>query len=159
MGFLVKYNEDCTEGGLIFDIPGLYAYLERVTDPRNASVEANSQACPPIILNGTIVIGDAMHTQRKISVQIVEAGGHFIWTAKGNQARIEKRTILVCQALNTYLDGPYLAQVFRLEPEIWHEHGKRKTRWSLFFAHNSYFANRPGAGGEVSFLIPQFALK
>lgn len=120
-----------------------------------------------IDLNGVIVIGDAMHTQRKISVQIVTAGGQYIWTVKGNQARtkwaieklfvhevvnwkkgaslskdfqmavskptkghgrIEKRTIFVSQTLNDYLDWPHVAQVFRLEREVWRDHGQRKTR-------------------------------
>jgi predicted transposase YbfD/YdcC len=118
-------------------------------------------------LKGSIVIGDAMHAQRHISAQIVQAGGNFIWTVKGNQAktewaiqklftqaavnlkkgaplpkdiqmaesktskghgRIEKRRILVSQTLNDYLDWPYVAQVYRLERLVWHDHGKRKTR-------------------------------
>jgi len=37
-------------------------------------------------LRNTVVIGDAMHTQRQISVQIVEAGGDFVWIVKDNQA-------------------------------------------------------------------------
>lgn len=38
-------------------------------------------------LKGAIVIGDALHTQREASIQIVQAGGDFIWTAKDNQPR------------------------------------------------------------------------
>jgi predicted transposase YbfD/YdcC len=37
-------------------------------------------------LRNQVVIGDAMHTQRQISVQIVEAGGDFVWIVKDNQA-------------------------------------------------------------------------
>jgi predicted transposase YbfD/YdcC len=37
-------------------------------------------------LRNKVVIGDAMHTQRQISVQIVEAGGDFVWIVKDNQA-------------------------------------------------------------------------
>ena len=32
-----------------------------------------------------VVIGDAMHAQRQVSTQIVEAGGHFVWIIKDNQ--------------------------------------------------------------------------
>jgi hypothetical protein len=105
-----------------------------------------------------------MHTQRKISIQIVAAGGHFVWTTKGNQAhtewaieklfvnevcnlkkgaslskdfqmatqinkghgRLEKRTIMVSQALNDYLDWPYVAQVFRIVREVWCTRGKTR---------------------------------
>lgn len=36
-------------------------------------------------LRGKIVVGDALHTQRALSVQIVEAGGDFVWVVKDNQ--------------------------------------------------------------------------
>lgn len=36
-------------------------------------------------LRGKVVIGDAMQTQRNLSVQIVEAGGEYVWTVKDNQ--------------------------------------------------------------------------
>jgi predicted transposase YbfD/YdcC len=36
-------------------------------------------------LRGMVVTGDAMHAQRAISAQIVEAGGDYLWFVKGNQ--------------------------------------------------------------------------
>lgn len=36
-------------------------------------------------LRKKIVIGDAMHTQRKLSTQIVEAEGNYVWIVKDNQ--------------------------------------------------------------------------
>jgi predicted transposase YbfD/YdcC len=41
-------------------------------------------------LHGKIVIGDAMQTQRELSVQIVESGGEFVWTVKDNQPNTRK---------------------------------------------------------------------
>jgi predicted transposase YbfD/YdcC len=38
-------------------------------------------------LRNKIVTGDAMHTQRALSIQIVEAGGDFVWIVKDNQAK------------------------------------------------------------------------
>jgi len=37
-------------------------------------------------LRNKVVIGDAMHTQRQLSIQIVAAGGDFVWVVKDNQA-------------------------------------------------------------------------
>ena len=37
-------------------------------------------------LRHKVIVGDAMHTQRQISSQIVEAGGDFVWIVKDNQA-------------------------------------------------------------------------
>jgi predicted transposase YbfD/YdcC len=36
-------------------------------------------------LRDKIVVADAMHTQREVSIQIVEAGGDFVWIVKDNQ--------------------------------------------------------------------------
>jgi predicted transposase YbfD/YdcC len=41
-------------------------------------------------LREKVVMGDAMHTQRAVSLQIVEAGGDYIWFAKGNQPQLEE---------------------------------------------------------------------
>jgi predicted transposase YbfD/YdcC len=136
-----------------------------------AAVESgeNEIAAAPALLarldlDRAIVLGDALHTQRARSSQIVQAGGDFVWTVKGNQAhtewaiqklfvhevanlnrgvplspdfqrtshtskghgRIEKRTVMVSQLLNDYLDWPHLAQVFRVEREVWHPQGKTR---------------------------------
>ncbi len=36
-------------------------------------------------LHGKVVVGDAMQTQRALSIQIVEAGGEYAWIVKDNQ--------------------------------------------------------------------------
>jgi len=36
-------------------------------------------------LEGVVVTGDAMYTQRPLSTQIVEAGGDYLWVVKDNQ--------------------------------------------------------------------------
>lgn len=46
--------------------------------------------------------------------------------------RIEKRTILVSTELNEYLDWPAVAQVFRLEREIWHEKYQGRKRQVVY---------------------------
>jgi len=38
-------------------------------------------------LRDKVVIGDAMQTQRELSVQIVEAGGDYVWIVKDNQPK------------------------------------------------------------------------
>jgi len=41
-----------------------------------------------IDLRNKVVIGDALHTQRQISIQIGKAGGHYMWTVKGNHPQL-----------------------------------------------------------------------
>ena len=53
-------------------------------------VKANEIVVVPTLLahldlQGRVVVGDAMQTQRALSVQIVEAGGDYLWFVKDNQ--------------------------------------------------------------------------
>lgn len=41
-------------------------------------------------LRGVVVTGDAMQAQRELSVQIVEAQGDYVWTAKDNQPEMRE---------------------------------------------------------------------
>jgi predicted transposase YbfD/YdcC len=62
-------------------------------------VEVGSQeneivAAPKLVqaldLRGKVVVGDAMHTQRNLSIEIVTRGGDYVWTAKGNQSELQE---------------------------------------------------------------------
>jgi predicted transposase YbfD/YdcC len=39
-------------------------------------------------LRNKVVIGDALHTQRQVSIQNGKAGGNYLWTVKGNQPQL-----------------------------------------------------------------------
>jgi predicted transposase YbfD/YdcC len=51
--------------------------------------ENESSAAPKVLaalnLHGKVVSGDAMFTQRDLSAQLVERGGHYLWKVKDNQ--------------------------------------------------------------------------
>lgn len=40
-------------------------------------------------VRGKGVIGDAMHTQRKLSIEVVTGGGDYVWIAKDNQPEVQ----------------------------------------------------------------------
>jgi predicted transposase YbfD/YdcC len=48
-------------------------------------------------LRGVVVTGDAMQAQRQLSVQIVEAQGDYVWTAKDNQPEMREEIALLFQ--------------------------------------------------------------
>ena len=80
-------------------------------------------------LSGAIVIGDAMHTQRETSRQIVEAGGDYIWFAKENQPRtrwaIEK--LFVHEVCNLRQGVP-LSKDFQMLSRVNKNHGRIEKR-------------------------------
>jgi predicted transposase YbfD/YdcC len=53
------------------------------------SKENEISAAPTVLkrldLTGTLVSGDAMFTQRQLSIEVVEAGGDYLWKVKDNQ--------------------------------------------------------------------------
>jgi predicted transposase YbfD/YdcC len=57
-------------------------------DQKENEIVVAPQALQMIDLQGKIVVGDALHTQRAISVQIVQAGGNYCWTVKDNQPNL-----------------------------------------------------------------------
>jgi predicted transposase YbfD/YdcC len=64
--------------------------LEVEVAGKGSEIPAAPKLLKSIDLRDKVVMGDAMHTQRETSIQIVEAGGDYIWLAKGNQPQIEE---------------------------------------------------------------------
>lgn len=130
--------------------------MQVAVDQKTNEITAAPRVLKCLDLRGKIVMGDALHTQRAVSVQIVQSDGHYVWYAKDNQprlhqdiellfqpeqcgpgskpvpttfesatqtdkghGRIEKRTLTTSSLLKDYLDWPHVAQVFRLERQVW----------------------------------------
>lgn len=57
-----------------------------------ADKQSEVSAAPTLLgwvdLRNKVVIGDALHTQRQISIQIGKSGGNFLWTVKGNHPQL-----------------------------------------------------------------------
>ncbi len=64
--------------------------MEVAYEGKGYEATAAPQVLKSIDLRGKVVMGDALHTQKAVSIQIVESGGEYIWFAKGNQSRIEE---------------------------------------------------------------------
>lgn len=98
---VVAIDGKVMRGAVCDEKPGLHllaAYLPEeglvLMEMQVESHENEIPVAPKVLqcidLRGKVVIGDALHPQRKISVQIVTSGGDFIWFAKGNQSQIEE---------------------------------------------------------------------
>jgi predicted transposase YbfD/YdcC len=68
---------------------GLVLYQVAIDDKSN-EIPAAPQALKRLNLQGKIVTADALHTQRELSLVVVEAGADYVWTAKDNQPTLRR---------------------------------------------------------------------
>jgi len=68
---------------------GLVLFQVEVERKEN-EISAAPRLLRQIDIRHKVVIGDAMHTQRALSIEIIRARGDYIWTTKGNQADIHE---------------------------------------------------------------------
>lgn len=64
--------------------------MEVALEGKGGEIPAAPQVLKSIDLRDKVVMGDALHTQKELSIQIVEAGGEYIWIVKGNQPQMEE---------------------------------------------------------------------
>lgn len=64
--------------------------MEVAIEGKGSEIPAAPKVLQSIDLRQKVVMGDALHTQREVSIQIVEAGGDYMWLVKGNQPQLEE---------------------------------------------------------------------
>jgi predicted transposase YbfD/YdcC len=95
-------------------------------------------------LREKVVMGDAMHTQRAASIQIVEAGGDYIWIAKGNQPQLEEDIRLWFEPEPDPIPGQgRLPKDFESVKEISKGHGRLEERTLTVSSQLNDFLNWP----------------
>lgn len=105
------------------------ALVQAQVDQKENEIVVAPQVLKQVNLQGAIVLGDAMHTQREISRQIVAAGGDYVWFVKGNQARtlwaIQK--LFVHEVCNLR-QGAALRKDFQTCVQVSKAHGRLEIR-------------------------------
>jgi predicted transposase YbfD/YdcC len=108
--------------------PGLVLAQAPVEKKEN-EITVAPQILEQVNVSEAIVMGDAMHTQRDISRQIVGSGGHYIWFVKDNQPRtrwaIEK---LFVHEMCNLRQGAQLSKDIQVFSKTNKGHGRIETR-------------------------------
>jgi predicted transposase YbfD/YdcC len=119
--------------------------VEAQVDRKENEIVVAPKILKQVSLSGVIVIGDALHTQRETSEQILQAGGNYLWTVKGNQARtqwaIEK---LFVQEACKLKQGAPLSKSIRAAALTNKGHGRRETRTIWVSMELNEYLNWPG---------------
>ena len=96
---------------------------------KGSEIPAAPKLLKSLDLREKVVMGDALHTQREVSIQIVEAGGDYIWLAKGNQPQIEEDIRLWFEPDPAPLPGQsYIPKDFETAQTVGKGHGRLEQR-------------------------------
>ena len=96
---------------------------------KGSEIPAAPQLLKTIDLRDMVVMGDALHTQRETSIQIIESGGEYIWFVKGNQPQMEENICLWFEPDPDPIPGmANLPKDFETAKEIRKGHGRLEER-------------------------------
>jgi predicted transposase YbfD/YdcC len=103
--------------------------MEIAIEGKGSEIPGAAKLLKMVDLRGKVVMGDALHTQRAVSIQIVEAGGEYIWLAKGNQSDMEENIRLWFEPEPDPIPGMgRLPKDFETAKEVSKGHGRLEER-------------------------------
>lgn len=102
--------------------------LQLATGVKENEISVAPKLLASLDLRGKVVAGDAMHTQRALSVQILEAGGDYLWSVKDNQPSLRAEIAQVFTADDhTVLGGQVPTDLHRFR-QVSKGHGRQEIR-------------------------------
>ena len=118
--------------------------MEVEVQGKGSEIPAAPKVLKHIDLREKVVMGDALHTQREVSIQIVEAGGDYIWLAKGNQPQMEEDIRLWFEPDPDPIPGmSYLPKDFETAHTLNKGHGRIEQRTLTVSSQLRDFLNWP----------------
>jgi predicted transposase YbfD/YdcC len=91
-----------------------------------------------------VVVGDAMHTQRELSRQILEAGGDYLWIAKDNQPTLRADIEHLFTASDRMVLGGHLSHDFQACRTMGKGHGRQECRVLTVSSELAEYSDWPG---------------
>jgi predicted transposase YbfD/YdcC len=118
--------------------------MEVALEGKGCEIPGAAKLLKTVDLREKVVMGDALHTQRAVSIQIVEAGGDYIWFAKGNQPQLEEDIRLWFEPEPEPIPGQgRLPKDFETVKETSKGHGRLEERTLTVSSQLNDFLNWP----------------
>jgi predicted transposase YbfD/YdcC len=95
-------------------------------------------------LRGKVVAGDALHTQRALSAQILDAGGAYLWVAKENQPTLRADIETLFTSDDRTVAGGHITRDRRTAQTVDKAHGRHETRTLTASGDLHGFSTWPG---------------
>jgi predicted transposase YbfD/YdcC len=130
----------------IYDGQTQQVKVQEVIESKENEIVAAPKALGRVNLSGKIVTGDAMHTQRAISEQILKAQGDYLWPVKENQDQVYQ-AIQGLFAPDTPKPGfGKIATDFQTAKQVSYGHGRIETRTIQTSEMLNDYLDWPGIG-------------
>jgi predicted transposase YbfD/YdcC len=114
-------------------------------DGQENEISAAPRVLKQLDLRGKIVTGDAIFAQRELSLQIIEAGGDYVWTVKDNQATLRQDIELLFQPEKTVKGFSAGVKDFRTAQTVEKNRGRLERRTLTVSAELKEHLDWPGA--------------
>jgi predicted transposase YbfD/YdcC len=72
----------------LYDVQDQLVLAQAAVETKENEIVAAPRILALVEITGKVITGDALHTQRAISAEIVERGGAYLWPVKTNQPRL-----------------------------------------------------------------------
>jgi len=95
-------------------------------------------------LRGKVVAGDAIHTQRELSEQILEGGGEYLWLVKDNQPSLREDIEYLFTADERTVEGGRISYDFTRDHTVEKEHGRIERRDITVSSELKGYSDWPG---------------
>jgi predicted transposase YbfD/YdcC len=95
-------------------------------------------------LRGKVVAGDAMHTQRQLSVQILAAGGDYLWLVKDNQPTLRADIEQLFTSHEPTVLGGRVPHDFETYRQVEKGHGRQEIRTITVSSELQGYSDWPG---------------
>jgi predicted transposase YbfD/YdcC len=118
--------------------------LQLPTGPKDNEIRVAPALLQALDLRGKIVAGDALHTQRALSAQIVAAGGDYLWVVKNNQPTLRTDIAELFTADDRTVEGGHVQHDFRTARQVAKGHGRREARRITVSAELKGYSDWPG---------------
>ncbi len=95
-------------------------------------------------LRGKVVAGDALHTQRALSIQIQEEGGDYLWFVKDNQPTLRAEIEELFTADGRTVEGGQVPNDFKTYRTVDKAHGRLEKREITVSSELKGYSDWPG---------------
>jgi len=154
-GTRIPGEERCDYVLSVYDGKTQQVKAQEVIETKENEITAAPRVLKQVDLEGKIVTGDALHTQRAISEQILAAHGHYLWPVKDNQPRLHNDIQRLFEPEQPKPGFGKIKTDFRTDKQVSYGHGRIEIRTIQTSEMLNDYLDWPGVG-QVYRLDRQF---